>query len=561
MKNIAHIFVDQQILSEEEARWLQQQAVDLEKTIEQAALDTGLISEKQLLGILSDYFGEPTFVAVPEMMIDAALICRFTIGYLKENRMVPLNGEHGVVFGICRAETLCRVSEFALFLESPNYSYVFIPEQECLSVINRAFGDSQGATDVSGVLEGAQDFGTDAFEETLNDLLDDTSNAPLVKLVNMILTQAVRAGASDVHLEPFQENLRVRFRLDGVLYNKHSFDKRFTAAIVSRIKILAKLNIAEKRLPQDGRIALTLGEREVDLRVSTLPTAYGERVVMRLLEKNSRVLNLSELGFGDVDLERVRDITHSSHGIVLVTGPTGSGKTTSLYAALRDINSSEKNIMTIEDPIEYQLEGVGQIQVNQKTGLTFAKGLRSIVRQDPDVILIGEIRDKETAEIAIQSALTGHLVFSTLHTNDAASAITRLVDMGVEPFLLSSVLRAVVAQRLVRVLCPHCKKQYDSSDDCVIDKAVPFQKDEKGEGWRPVGCSNCMETGYKGRCAVYEIMPVTDAIKSLIVRNADSNEIHRKAVEEGMHTLKQNGQIKVLDGVTSLAEVMRVSSF
>lgn len=561
MKNIAHIFVDQQILSEEEAHWLQQQAVDLEKSIEQAALDTGLISEKQLLGILSDYFGEPNFVAVPERMIDAALICRFTIGYLKENRMVPLNGEHGVVFGICRVETLCRVNEFALFLESPNYSYVFIPEQECLSVINRAFGDSQEATDVSGVLEGAQDFGTDAFEETLNDLLDDTSNAPLVKLVNMILTQAVRAGASDVHLEPFQDNLRVRFRLDGVLYNKHSFDKRFTAAIVSRIKILAKLNIAEKRLPQDGRIALTLGEREVDLRVSTLPTAYGERVVMRLLEKNSRVLNLSELGFGDVDLERVRDITHSSHGIVLVTGPTGSGKTTSLYAALRDINSSEKNIMTIEDPIEYQLEGVGQIQVNQKTGLTFAKGLRSIVRQDPDVILIGEIRDKETAEIAIQSALTGHLVFSTLHTNDAASAITRLVDMGVEPFLLSSVLRAVVAQRLVRVLCPHCKKQYDSSDDCVIDEAVPFQNDEKGEGWWPVGCSNCMETGYKGRCAVYEIMPVTDAIKSLIVRNADSNEIHRKAVEEGMHTLKQNGQIKVLDGVTSLAEVMIVSSF
>ena len=398
-------------------------------------------------------------------------------------------------------------------------------------------------------------------EDAVEDLLEDSSEAPFIRLVNMILAQAVRAGASDIHIEPYRDVSRVRFRLDGVLYERHTLNKAHHAAVVSRIKVMAKLNIAEKRLPQDGRIAISLGGRQAGLRVSTLPTSFGERVVLRLLEKSERVLSLTELGLSREDLQLMHSLVGITHGIVLVTGPTGSGKTTTLYAVLQELTAPDKNILTIEDPVEYELEGVGQIQVNPKIGLTFADGLRSIVRQDPDVILIGEIRDAETAAIAVQSALTGHLVFSTLHTNDAPGAVTRLFDMGVEPFLLSSVLRGVVAQRLVRMLCPHCREAYLPDGQELEKHGAARSAYRPGQPlYRAKGCPDCLDTGYRGRMAIYEIMPVSDALKRLIVDKADANVLGACALSEAMRNLRHDGMLKVIAGLTSLTEVARVTN-
>lgn len=561
MKRFEHALVTKGLIAVDDIAWANEEALEKGKTFEETLLENKLLTEVQLKQAQAEFYGLDYLEVVPEHMVRTDLICNFSITYLKKHHVVPLAGSDGLVVGMADPTSQKVLNDFSLVLGEHSLQPALLPNDVITSLINRAFGDSQEGTDVTDVLEGANDFGLDELDnDQLEDLLDDTSDAPLIKLVNMILAQAVRAGASDIHIEPFKDSLRVRFRLDGVLYNKHTFKKRFHAGIVSRVKIMAKLNIAEKRLPQDGRIALTLGGREVDLRVSTLPTSHGERIVMRLLEKTSRVLSMTELGLGGDDLAIMKHVTRISHGIILVTGPTGSGKTTSLYAALSDINSPDKNIMTIEDPVEYQLDGVGQIQVNQKTGLTFAEGLRSIVRQDPDVILIGEIRDKETADIAIQSALTGHLVFSTLHTNDAASAVTRLIDMGVEPFLLSSVLRAVVAQRLVRILCPHCKEAYTATSEIVAECGRMAPQLDGANLYRPKACPHCMETGYKGRQAVYEIMQVTDPIKSLILKSADSNQIRREAIEDGMKTIKADGCMKVLEGKTSVAEVLRVSN-
>jgi general secretion pathway protein E len=344
-----------------------------------------------------------------------------------------------------------------------------------------------------------------------------------------------------------------------MLYNLLNLPKRIQASLVSRIKVMAKLNIAEKRLPQDGRIEVKVGDRSVDIRVSVIPTAFGERVVLRLLDKSSTILKLADLGLEEKKIRLFNKLIKSPYGIVLVTGPTGSGKTTTLYAALLTINNSEINIITIEDPIEYQIEGIGQIQVNPKIDLTFANGLRSIVRQDPDVILVGEVRDRETAEIAIQSSLTGHLVFSTLHTNDAASAVTRLIDMGIEPFLVASSVIAIVAQRLVRVLCPRCKEPYIPDDESLRD--IGFRKNVilEYEMFRRKGCPACMNTGYRGRTAIFEILIMDENIKKLILRTTDANQINEEAVKRGMETLIQDGARKVLQGVTTIEEVLRVT--
>ena len=530
--------------------------------MEEALMASGLVAEGDMLEALGDAYGLDVLDAPAEGMVDSELVRAFSIGYLKKHGIVPLtdNGQ-GMLLAMSSPAGLPLLSDVAFMLGVAQPRPVLMPAARVLEVVNHVFGEGQGDGDVSDVLEMAGQGRLDALEDdSLEDLLDDTSDAPFIKLVNMVLAQSVRAGASDVHVEPYKDVLRVRFRLDGVLYDKHTIPKRYHAAIVSRIKIMAKLNIAEKRLPQDGRIALSLGGRQVDLRVSTLPTSYGERVVMRLLEKSSRVLSLTELGLGGDHLKQVHDLSSISHGIILVTGPTGSGKTTTLYAALNHINSPDKNILTIEDPVEYQLEGVGQIQVNHKIGLTFANGLRSIVRQDPDVILIGEIRDKETADIAIQSALTGHLVFSTLHTNDAPSAVTRLIDMGVEPFLLSSVLRAVVAQRLVRVLCPECRQHFIPDAEALADCGPLAAQMQSATMYQPGGCPNCLHTGYKGRKAIYEIMEVSDPIKRIMLRTADSNELREAAMAEGMRTLKGDGCMKAMQGMTSLTEVTRVTN-
>ncbi len=394
-------------------------------------------------------------------------------------------------------------------------------------------------------------------EEDIGHLKDLASEAPIIRLVNMFITRAVESRASDIHIEPFEDELKVRYRIDGVLHDIETTPKRLQAAIVSRIKIMAKLNIAERRLPQDGRIRLRVGENELDLRVSTIPVLYGESVVMRILRKEGIVIDLDLLGFPPDTLRRFNQLISKPNGIILVTGPTGSGKTTTLYGALDKINSPDKKIITVEDPVEYQLKGVNQIQVKPQIGLNFANTLRHIVRQDPDIIMIGEIRDLETAEIAIQSSLTGHLVFSTLHTNDAPSALTRLLDMGVENFLLSSTIRGILAQRLVRVICPACKEKDSALTDSEELKLFGLPEDQVLYHGR--GCAQCAQTGFYGRTGIFELLVIDDDIRKLVLKSADANQIRDSARRAGMKTLLEDGAEKIKAGITTLSEVLRVT--
>ena len=401
----------------------------------------------------------------------------------------------------------------------------------------------------------------DLGEEDLEHLKDLASEAPVIKMVNLIMQRAIETRASDIHIEPFEQALRVRLRVDGVLQEIDAPHVKSTAAVISRIKIMAKLNIAERRLPQDGRIKVQMLGKELDLRVSTIPTKYGESVVIRLLDKENTVLDFQALGFSGRHLDNFVNVLSQPHGIILITGPTGSGKSTTMYAALKQLNTPERKIITVEDPVEYQMDGINQIQAKPQIGLTFASALRSIVRQDPDVIMIGEMRDLETARIAVQSALTGHLVLSTLHTNDAAGGVTRLLDMGLEEYLLTSTVNGILAQRLVRRLCPDCKKAMNTGDEIVKDdRFAQFIKLHNIAIYKAVGCSSCSGTGYRGRLAIIEFLPMTDPIRKLIMAHEEAGTIQKLAIAEGMQTLYENGLVKVTEGVTTLEEVMRVTS-
>jgi len=429
------------------------------------------------------------------------------------------------------------------------------PGEAILAAIERTWGNTPPTAlqqIVAGVASPAGE-----LEEDVTHLRDLALEAPVVRLVNLLLEEAVQADASDIHIEPFESTLRVRYRIDGLLYDQEAPPRRLQAALASRIKLMAEMNIAERRLPQDGRIRVTVQGRRIDIRVSTIPTVHGESIVMRLLDRSSVFLPFDRLGLSSGMAEELGRLIRRPHGITLVTGPTGSGKTTTLYAALDKINAPDRKIITIEDPVEYQLMGVNQIPVNPKIGLTFANGLRHIVRQDPDVIMVGEIRDLETAEIAIQAALTGHLVFSTLHTNDAASAATRLEDMGAEPYLVSSVLAGVLAQRLVRRVCEQCRSLYapDPADLLAIGitdtQGVALSRGE--------GCSACRGTGYRGRTGIYELLRVTEEVRSLILRKAPAGALRRHAAEAGMATLAADGWSKARDGITTVEEIVRVT--
>jgi general secretion pathway protein E len=398
-------------------------------------------------------------------------------------------------------------------------------------------------------------------EEDLEHLKDLASEAPVIKMVNLIMQRAIELKASDIHIEPFEQSLKVRLRVDGVLQEIHAPPVKSTAAVISRIKIMSKLNIAERRLPQDGRIKVQMLGKELDLRVSTIPTMYGESVVIRLLDKENTVLDFEALGFSGKHLQQFKEVLALPHGIILITGPTGSGKSTTLYAALKQLNTSERKIITVEDPVEYQMEGVNQIQAKPQIGLTFASALRSIVRQDPDVIMIGEMRDLETARIAVQSALTGHLVLSTLHTNDAAGGVTRLLDMGLEEYLLTSTVNGILAQRLVRKLCPSCKQQYPAAEEIIREMNLErFQPEGDIIFYKPVGCKLCGGLGYRGRIAIIEFLPMTDPIRKLIMAHEEAGAIQKLAMQEGMATLYENGLDKVIQGITTLEEVLRVTS-
>jgi general secretion pathway protein E len=521
----------------------------------------GLITEEDLLEALSEQSGLPYWRKLEEVGLDQIPVSKVPITFYRQHKVFPIAVvDGGVKVAVTDPLNLQPLDDLAVFLGTP-VEAVLSSERELMAAINRVYDRDSGSTEqVMQDLEG-EDLGAIANEiEETDDLLDLASEAPVIRLVNSILTQAVRARASDVHIEPFERELKVRYRIDGLLYNIIYPPRRLQAAISSRIKVMANLNIAERRLPQDGRIRIRVGEKDVDIRVSVVPTSYGERIVLRLLDKTSVLLGLEEIGMAEGTYNRYSRLIKRSNGIILVTGPTGSGKTTTLYGTLNKINAPELNIITIEDPVEYQLGGIGQIQVNPRIDLTFANGLRSILRQDPDIIMVGEIRDRETAEIAIQASLTGHLVFSTLHTNDAAGAVTRLLDMGVEAFLVASSVIAIIAQRLVRVICKDCREAYRPEPALVkeigLDSGdLPFD----GFFYQGKGCASCLQTGYRGRSGIYELLVIDDAIRSLIMSGADSNVIKRRAIEQGMVTLLRDGGLKVVKGVTTVDEILRVT--
>jgi general secretion pathway protein E len=477
--------------------------------------------------------------------------------FIRENRIIPLEMRNNVL-KVIMADPTGREIIDALGVALSTDIQVYSGDEKMIDdYISRYYG--QETQEINKIIENIDD----GFEFTAEDgedighLKDLASEAPIIKLVNLLIARALESRASDIHVEPFDDELIVRYRIDGVLHNIETAPKKLQAAIVSRIKIMAKLNIAERRLPQDGRIRIKVSNKEIDLRVSTIPVLHGESVVMRILDKESIVIDLGQLGFPEDILRQFQTLIQKPHGIILVTGPTGSGKTTTLYGALDKINSPDKKIITVEDPVEYQLKGINQIQVKPQIGLNFANTLRHIMRQDPDVIMIGEIRDLETAEIAVQSALTGHMVLSTLHTNDAPSSITRLLDLGVESFLLSSTIRGILAQRLVRVICPHCK-EIDESAVCREDHVSSIVEGEK-ELYRAKGCEKCAFTGYRGRSGVFEFLAVDDDIRKLILRNADANELRQMARNRGMKTIMEDGIAKVRAGITTLSEVFRVT--
>ena len=480
------------------------------------------------------------------------------IQYFKRMGLVPLFEKEGILtVAINDPANFQAADDLARRFGLKGTRMVLSPLGEIHSAINVLFDQtSDEAEKMVQDLESYQSEDQVFTElEELQDLMDVTNEAPIIRLVNVVLTQALRRQASDIHIEPYEREIKVRFRIDGILYEIFSLPKRFQAHIVSRLKVMANLDIAEKRLPQDGRIKIKVANKTVDIRISVIPMAFGERIVLRLLDKSISILGLAEMGMAPKRLEIFEKLINKNTGILLVTGPTGSGKTTTLYAALNRINSMEKNIITIEDPVEYELKGVGQIQVNPKTELTFARGLRSVLRHDPDIIMVGEIRDLETVEIAIQASLTGHLVFSTLHTNDATGALTRLVDMGVEPFLIASSLLAVLAQRLVRRICPDCKEPFHPEESALEELGLP--KDQVFYHGR--GCEACMQSGYRGRTGIFELLVMDNDVRHLLTTGADSVKMKDMAVRNGMATLFEDGLLKVKNGMTTLNEVLRVT--
>jgi len=529
--------------------------------LQDALLSSGVVSDHDILQALSKLWDIPLMGRIEEIEADPSIVDVLPISFLRKYLMIPVKLHEGTLLvAVNDPADQDPLFDIARLLKIRDIKRVLAPKQEILSAISRLVEmKEESAKDIMEDIEEEEDEILKDLE-SIQDIILMETEAPIIRMVNRLMVQAYRDRASDIHVEPYQTDVKVRYRIDGILHDVVTLPKRIHSSVVSRIKIMASLNIAEKRLPQDGRIGIKLGDHSVDLRISVVPTVNGERVVMRILDKSSVLYGLEELGFYPDDLMKIERLIRQEHGIILVTGPTGSGKTTSLYSMLSKINSPDKNILTIEDPIEYQLKGIGQIPVNTKVGLTFASGLRSIVRQDPDVILVGEIRDLATAEIAIQAALTGHLVFSTLHTNDSASAVTRLIDMGIEPFLVTSSVNAIVAQRLVREICPACKQGYFPENESLLEIGLSKEMLAKeGYLYRGAGCDECLGTGYKGRTGIYEILLMSDGIKGTILKSSDSNIIKSQAIKEGLHTLRQDGARKVEDGHTTIEEVLRVT--
>lgn len=526
--------------------------------IGQVLLDLGYVSRTDLTQAIAEQIGVE-YLALNEFPATPPVFARLSLKYLKHHLALPLTYEDNhVVFAVADPFGCAFLDDVARML-GVSYDIAVASDEDILEGLERSYGS--GATTMEKIISSMSDeelsfLGDDELED-VDHLRDMASEAPVIQLVNLFISKAVETGASDIHVEPQERDLRVRCRIDGILQDLETPPKRLHPAIVSRIKIMSELNIAERRLPQDGRARVRASGREIDLRVSTVPTQFGESAVLRILDRSNTLMSLGDLGFPEDQLATFHRAIRRPNGIIMVTGPTGSGKTSTLYAALSKINSPDKKIITVEDPIEYHLPGITQIQVKPEIDLTFASGLRSIVRQDPDIIMIGEIRDLETAEIAIQSALTGHLVLSTIHTNDAPSTVTRLVEMGVEPYLISSCLNVALAQRLVRTLCPHCKKPGIATAEALHEAGIPNPTGQaQFEVFEAGGCEYCRNTGYAGRIAIFEMMTVSAELKNLMIQHTSANELRNTAINDGMTTLREDGWRKVLAGVTTLDEVI-----
>lgn len=495
-----------------------------------------------------------TIEVIRDEDVDISLLKSIPLNFVKNNQIFPIKRNNSELIGaVADDKGMLALSEVSKALGLKPKA-LKATARVIIDAINRFYGQMGSAEEVMDNITG-EDLSSVATEfEKPKDILELTEDAPIIRLLNALFLQAVKERASDIHIEPYEKELDVRMRVDGILHRVLCPPKIIQDALISRIKIMANLDIAEKRLPQDGRIRLLLGGRDIDIRVSVIPTSHGERAVLRLLDRKQGLIGLWEVGFSKDDEKKLEEYLQRPDGIILVTGPTGSGKTTTLYACLNRIHTEEKNIITVEDPIEYQLKGIGQVHVNPKIGLTFASGLRSILRQDPDVIMVGEIRDLETAEIAMQASLTGHLVLSTLHTNDAPSALIRLIDMGIEPFLVASSLTTVLAQRLVRAICPHCKVSYKPSE-----LELSYFNSPPEVLYRGMGCDKCKGRGYLGRTGIFELLVIDNEIRPMITEKIDSQSIRNYAVSKGMKTLRQDGIEKVLMGITTLEEVLRVT--
>lgn len=531
------------------------------QTLDKILMKKGYLSEEDTLRVFSNILGIPY---VPELSLDSVpleFVDKVPVQFARNYTLIAIGQENGnFQIATCSPFEVYPMDDLAT-MTGREVDPVLAPQSEITNLINQAYKRKTEAVDEAlDVLEEEDILGITKEIEESEDLLDMAAKAPIIKLVNMLMFQALKMRSSDIHIQPYEDRLQVRYRIDGVLYDMESVPKKFQEAIISRVKVMGKMDIAERRLPQDGRASIRLGNSEVDIRLSSVPTSNGERIVMRLLDKSARLYELEELGLDERNLDLLNRFIHFSHGIIFVTGPTGSGKTTTLYAAMNRINSKDRNIITIEDPIEYHLSGVSQIQVSVKKGLTFASGLRSILRQDPDVLMVGEVRDEETARIAIQSALTGHLVFSTLHTNDAPGAITRMLDIGIEPYLVASSLIAVIAQRLVRVICYHCKESYVPDETELLKvRELGINPDDLPNGRlsRGRGCEFCFDTGFSDRTGIYEFLPIDDLVKGQIMDRVGSNTIKRSAFERGFKTLRMDGVRKILAGITTADEVLK----
>lgn len=526
----------------------------------QILIKKGLVSEGDLLLTLSKQY-KIEYVEKLELINIDILTSRVPAKLVQKYRIVPFSLEgNDIRVALTDPLDLHPLDEIRLLWIGFDVIPVLAPETEIIRVIHKYYDSSSSSNEEENEMELEE--GLEFLEdiENLDDSIDIANEAPIIKMVNVILSNAVSERASDIHIEPMEKEIIVRYRVDGILHKVLAPPKNIQNGIISRIKIMANLNIAENRLPQDGRIKIRFGGKDIDIRVSSLPTQFGERIVMRLLNKSEMNFSLDAIGFEEDVIKNFRKLIKNTNGILLITGPTGSGKTTTLYAALTELNDESKNIITVEDPVEYQISGISQVLARPKVGLTFAEGLRSILRQDPDIIMVGEIRDEETSRIAIQSSLTGHLVFSTLHTNDSVSAVTRLIDMGIEPYLITGTVRGVMAQRLLRVLCPACKKETSISVKEL--KSLGYKDNlskNKVKIYEPVGCKACMHTGYKGRTGVYELFIMDNDLANLILSRENQSVILKTAVEKGLTPLRASALKKVVDGVTSLDEALRVT--